>query len=71
MKTYQENNVPIIITKNDYSETVMMSIKLYEEMFTKLQAEALINESWDDIENGTPLVNGENFFETIREKYRK
>lgn len=38
MKTYQENNVPIIITKNDYSETVMMSIKLYEEMFTKLQA---------------------------------
>ncbi len=37
----------------------------------KLQAATLINESLDDIENGSPLVDGEKFFETIREKYCK
>lgn len=71
MKTCQESNVPIIITKNGYGEAVMMSIKLYEEMFAKFQAATLINESLDDIENGSPLVDGEKFFETMREKYGK
>lgn len=49
IKTYQENNKPI--------------------MLSKAQAASLINESLDDIENGSPLVNGEKFFETMRKKY--
>ena len=58
MKTCQESPVPIVITKNGYGEAVMMSVKLYEEMFTKTQAAALINASLDDIENGATPIDG-------------
>lgn len=69
MKTCQESNVPIVITKNGYGEAVMMSVKLYEEMFAKMQAAALINASLDEIENGAQAVDGTTFFEEMREKY--
>lgn len=36
MKTCKESDVPIVITRNGYGETVMMSISLYEEYFAKL-----------------------------------
>ena len=71
MKTCQESPVPIVITKNGYGETVMMSVKLYEEMFTKTQAAALINASLDDIENGATPIDGTEFFGSMREKYGK
>lgn len=71
MKTCQESPVPIVITKNGYGEAVMMSVKLYEEMFTKMQAAALINASLDDIEKGAKPVDGKDFFESMRTKYGK
>ena len=71
MKTCQESPVPIVITKNGYGEAVMMSIKLYEEMFAKMQAAALINAGLEDIENGAVAVSGKEFFSTMREKYGK
>ena len=71
MKTCQESPVPIVITKNGYGEAVMMSVKLYEEMFAKMQAAALINASLDDIENGATPVNGAEFFNSMRQKYGK
>ena len=71
MKTCQESPVPIVITKNGYGEAVMMSVKLYEEMFAKMQAAALINESLDDIENGAKPINGDEFFSKMRAKYGK
>lgn len=71
MKTCQESPVPIVITKNGYGEAVMMSVKLYEEMFAKMQAAALINASLDDIENGATPVRGTEFFGAMRAKYEK
>ena len=71
MKTCQESPVPIVITKNGYGEAVMMSVKLYEEMFAKMQAAALINASLDDIEKGATSINGAEFFGAMREKYGK
>ena len=71
MKTCQESPVPIVITKNGYGEAVMMSVKLYEEMFAKMQAAALINASLDDIENGATFVSGADFFGAMRTKYGK
>ncbi len=71
MKTCQESPVPIVITKNGYGEAVMMSVKLYEEMFAKMQAAALINVGLDDIENGTTPVSGAEFFGAMRAKYDK
>lgn len=66
MKTCKESDVPIVITKNGYGEAVMMSLKLYEEMFAKLQAAALINAGLDEIESGAKPVSGEEFFNNIK-----
>ncbi len=71
MKTCKESPVPIIITKNGYGEAVMMSVKLYEETIAKLQAAALINAGLTDIENGADAVNGEEFFEAMRNEFVK
>ena len=71
MKTCKESSVPIVITKNGYGEAVMMSVKLYEEMFAKMQAAALINAGLDEIENGAKPVNGKEFFGAMRGKYGK
>ena len=71
MKICQESPVPIVITKNGYGEAVMMSVKLYEEMFAKMQAAALINASLDDMDSGATPVSGSEFFGAMRVKYGK
>ena len=71
MKTCKESGVPIVITKNGYGEAVMMSLKLYEEMFAKMQAAALINAGLDEIESGEKPVSGEGFFNNMKAKYGK
>ena len=69
MKTCKESDVPIVITKNGYGEAVMMCLKLYEEMFAKMQAAALINAGLDEIESGAKPVSGEEFFNNMKAKY--
>ncbi len=71
MKTCKKSGVPIVITKSGYGEAVMMSLKLYEEMFAKMQAAALINAGLDEIESGAKPVSEEEFFNTMKAKYWK
>ena len=71
MKTCQESSVPIVITKNGYGAAVMMSIKLYEEMFAKMQAAALINAGVEEVDNAATPVDGNEFFKSMRAKYEK
>ena len=71
MKACKESDVPIVITKNGYGEAVMMSVKLYEEMFAKMQAAAFINSSLNEIENGATPVDGNDFLASMKEKYGK
>ena len=71
MKTCKESQVPIVITKNGYGEAVMMSLELFEEMFAKVQAAALINESLTDIENGEEPLDGKEFFSQLRSKHAR
>lgn len=71
MKTCKESNVPIVITKNGYGEAVMMSVKLYEEMFAKIQAAAFINAGLNEIDNGAKAMNGTEFFDSMKAKYGK
>ena len=68
MKTCQESDVPVVITKNGYGEAVMMSVRLYEEMFAKAQTAALINSALDEIDAGAKPVSGEEFFGRMKEK---
>ena len=71
LKTCKESSVPIVITKNGYGEAVLMSVELYEEMFAKMQAAALINAGLEEIESGAKPVDGGEFFSRMRTKYGK
>ena len=70
-KTCKESSVPIIVTKNGYSEMVIMSVELYEQTIAKMQAALLINESIADVNSGAEPVEGKKFFDTMRNKYGK
>lgn len=69
MKICQESDKPIIITRNGYGEAVMMSIKVYEEMFVRMKAAILINESLDEIDAGAKGVEADVFLKEMKEKY--
>lgn len=71
MKTCKESKVPIVITKNGYGEAVMMSLELFEEMFAKVQAATLTNESLKDVENGEEPLDGKEFFSQLRSKHAR
>ena len=44
-KLCKESDTPIVITKNGYSDMVLMSVELYEQTMAKMQAAILINEA--------------------------
>ena len=69
MKTCKDSHVPIVITRNGYGEAVMMSVELYEELFAKTQAAALINAGLDEIDSGAKPADGKEFFASMRTKY--
>jgi len=62
---------PIFITKNGYGDMVIMSMKVYEESMAKLYAAKLINDSIEEVENGLKMIDGDEFFEKMRQKYGK
>lgn len=70
-KTCKESSVPIIVTKNGYSDMVLMSVELYEKMFAKMQAALLINESLHEAEAGNRPIEGKEFFTRMKNKYGK
>lgn len=44
----QKSNTPIVIIKNGYSDMVLMSFELYEEIIAKIQVAFLINKATYD-----------------------
>lgn len=71
IKTCQESSVPIVITKNGYGEAVMMSVKLYEETFAKIQVAALLNAGVDEADSNVESQNSQTFLAEMKEKYGK
>lgn len=47
-KICKESKTPIVITKNGYSDMVLMSVELYEQTIAKLQVAILLNEALND-----------------------
>ena len=56
-KICKESETPIVITKNGYSDMVLMSIELYEQTIAKMQAAILINEALNDPERKKEKVD--------------
>lgn len=69
MKICQESDKPIIITRNGYGEAVMMSVKVYEELFEKIRIATILNERIDEINNGATGMDVDEFFKQMKTKY--
>ena len=48
----QESDEPIYVTKNGYGDMVIMSMKTYEQKLLRLEVEAAIEKSEEDIKAG-------------------
>lgn len=70
-KTCNESPVPIIVTKNGYSDMVMMSVSLYEQLIAKMQVAALVNEASENFDKNGMAVDGEAFMSEMRGRYAK
>ncbi|MCD7771022.1 MAG: type II toxin-antitoxin system Phd/YefM family antitoxin [Oscillospiraceae bacterium] len=68
-QTCKESDTPIIITKNGYSDMVIMSVELYEREMAEAELAGIINEAVMEEENGAPWIDGDEFFASMREKY--
>ena len=64
-KICKESETPIVITKNGYSDMVLMSIELYEQTIAKMQAAILINEALNDPERNKDKVELNSFIKGI------
>lgn len=47
-KICKESDKPLVITKDGYSDMVIMNIQVYEHIISKLQTALLLNEALDD-----------------------
>ena len=56
-KICKESETPIVITKNGYSDMVLMSVELYEQTIAKMQAAILLNEALNDPERKKEKVD--------------
>ncbi len=62
---------PIFITKNGYGDLVVMSIETYERQFALVEVYKKLTEAENEINQGTPLLDGENVFKRLKDKYAK
>lgn len=62
---------PIFITKNGYGDLVVMSIETYENQLALLDVYKKLSEAEQELANGAPLLDGENVFKQLREKYAR
>lgn len=59
---------PIFVTKNGYSDMVVMSNQAYDKLIERLHLYQLVAEAEQDIEDGN-LIDAEDVFTELRAKY--
>jgi len=64
-----KHSEPIFITKNGYGDLVVMSIETYERQLALVDVYKKLAEAESQIAQGTPLLEGEEVFEKLRNKY--
>lgn len=47
-KICKESDTPIVITKNGYSDMVIMSVELFEQIMSQIKTSNLINQTIDE-----------------------
>jgi len=66
-----KQNEPIFITKNGYSDLVIMSMETYECQIFFAEIYKKLSEAEEEIAQDVPLINGEKVFERLKNKYVK
>jgi prevent-host-death family protein len=66
-----KNQEPIFITKNGYGDLVVMSIDTYERKMAQVELYKKLAEAEAQINQGIPLLDGEEVFRKLRAKYAK
>jgi len=66
-KICKDSETPIVITKNGYSDMVLMSVEVYEQTFAKMQAAILLNEALNDPERDNHKMDLDKFIKGIIE----
>lgn len=60
---------PIFITKNGYSDLVVMSAELYEKFAQINRIDQVIYEAEKEVENGAELISVDSAIEGLNKKY--
>ena len=60
---------PIFITKNGYGDLVIMSIETYERELARADLYQKLAEAESQLENEDMLIDAEDVFKDLREKY--
>ena len=60
---------PIFITKNGYSDLVIMSIETYERKLALVEVYKKLAEAEAQIKEGVPLLDGDGVLNEVRSKY--
>lgn len=60
---------PIFITKNGYSDLVVMSAELYEKFAQINRIDQAIYEAEKEVENGAELISVDSAIERLKKKY--
>ncbi len=70
-KLCEESKEPIYITKNGYGHLVVMSMETYKEKLAKAELYEKLAEAENQIKNGEKLLNAEDVFDSLRDRYGK
>ena len=68
-KVAHREQEPIFITKNGYSDLVVMSSELYDKFIKINKIDQAIFESEQKVANGAIPVNAEDVFQELEKKY--
>ncbi len=64
-----QNNEPVFITKNGSGHLVVMSMDTYEKQMGLLDLYRKLGAAERQIEEGVPLLDGNDLFKRLREKH--
>lgn len=70
-KMCKESREPIYITKNGYGHLVVMSMETYKEKLAKAELYEKLAEAENQMKNGEKLLDAEEVFNSLRNRYGK
>ncbi len=70
-KLCEESKEPIYITKNGYGHLVVMSMETYRDKLAKADLYEKLAEAENQINNGEKLLDAEQVFESLKDRYGK